>query len=291
MAQTQTSFSDKWSNNQNSFYEDLFNENSEITRWVLNRNGFSSLKDFGTFLQSKKRILDAGCGNGRITNLMAHLTNTPSEVVGIDFSSWKVAKENLEPKYNHVKIYEANLREKIGHIGKFDYIYCQEVLHHTGDAEASFYNLVDILDNNGEIAIYVYKKKAPTREFVDDYIRDRIKSLSYDEAMKVSEKISDLGKELSSIQQKITVPDIEVLGIEAGEYTVQRFIYHYFMKCFWNDGLSHHENTVINYDWYHPEDCTRHTLEEVKNWYKKANLTVTHEVVDHYGITVRGTKN
>lgn len=290
MAQTQTSFADKWSNNQNSFYEDLFNESSEITRWILNRNGFNSLEDFGLFLKKKKRILDAGCGNGRITNLMAHLANTDSEVVGIDFSSWKIAKENLESKYNHVKVYEANLREKITSLGKFDYIYCQEVLHHTGDAEASFNNLVDVLDKNGEIAIYVYKKKAPTREFVDDYIRERIKLLPYDEAMKISEKISDLGKELSSIQQKITVPDIEVLGIEAGEYTVQRFIYHYFMKCFWNDGLTHRENAVINYDWYHPEDCTRHTLDEVKSWYTKANLTVTHEVVDHYGITVRGTK-
>lgn len=68
MAQTQTSFADKWSNNQNSFYEDLFNESSEITRWILNRNGFNSLEDFGLFLKKKKRILDAGCGNGRITN-------------------------------------------------------------------------------------------------------------------------------------------------------------------------------------------------------------------------------
>lgn len=291
MKQTKLSFSEKWSNNQTSFYSDLENESSEITKWILNRNGYKSFEDLRVYLNDKKRILDAGCGNGRITNLLASLAPTNSEVVGIDFSSWSVAKKNLEPRFKNVKVFEADLTKNIEGIGTFDYIYCQEVLHHTGDAEKSFYNLVDILNPEGEIAIYVYKKKAPVREFVDDYVRDRIKSLPYDEAIKVSEKITEIGKELSKFDTKIVIPKIDILGIEEGEYSVQRFFYHFFMKCFWNDGLSHQENIVINYDWYHPDDCTRHTLEEVKGWFKQANLSIVNEVVDHYGITVRGRRD
>jgi len=79
-----------------------------------------------------------------------------------------------------------------------------------------------------------------------------------------------------------------VLGIEAGEYDLQRFIYHFFMKCFWNPELSVEENVAINYDWYHPEDCTRHELPEVLGWFAEAGFAVSHSHVDPYGITVRG---
>ena len=47
---------------------------------------------------------------------------------------------------------------------------------------------------------------------------------------------------------------------------------------------------VINFDWYHPQNCTRHTTEEVRGWFAKAGLKVTHEFTDFYGITMRGKK-
>jgi hypothetical protein len=71
---------------------------------------------------------------------------------------------------------------------------------------------------------------------------------------------------------------------------VQRFIYHFFMKCFWNPELSFHDNAVINYDWYHPQLCSRHTVEEVRKWFQRAGLSVTREFVDFYGITMHGRR-
>jgi hypothetical protein len=62
------------------------------------------------------------------------------------------------------------------------------------------------------------------------------------------------------------------------------------MKCYWNDELSFRENAVINYDWYHPQDCSRHTMEEVKNWFIDKNLEITHSYEDFYGITMHGIK-
>jgi 2-polyprenyl-3-methyl-5-hydroxy-6-metoxy-1,4-benzoquinol methylase len=57
--------------------------------------------------------------------------------------------------------FQKNLLEDLSDIGKFDFIYSQEVLHHTKDPKQAFNNLVAQLDNNGLIAIYVYKKKHP----------------------------------------------------------------------------------------------------------------------------------
>lgn len=287
MSQTHGSFKAKWENNPNSFYADLLNPESEITQWVLRRNNFSDFSSLGKYLEMRKRILDAGCGNGRVTNLMAGLTS--NQITGIDFSSYDVAGKSLEHLKN-VTIKQANLLTSLEHLGEFDFIYCQEVLHHTGDAHKGFKNLASILAPGGDLAIYVYKKKAAVREFVDDHIRDQIKGLSYENAQKVCENITVLGKNLSHIKDTFQVPDIPELGIKEGEYTVQRFLYHYFMKCFWNDGLSFNENVTINYDWYHPEDCTRHTVEEVKGWFQEENLGVTWVYEDEYGITMWGRK-
>jgi hypothetical protein len=100
-----------------------------------------------------------------------------------------------------------------------------------------------------------------------------------------------LGKSLADANVRVTVPDVPLLGIEAGEYDVQRFVYHFFLKCFWNPALSAEENAAINYDWYHPQLASRHTLDEVEAWFERANLTVVHRHVDHYGITVRGQRS
>ena len=79
-----------------------------------------------------------------------------------------------------------------------------------------------------------------------------------------------------------------MLGIQAGTYDVQRLIYHFFAKCFWNPEMDFESNAAINFDWYHPQLCTRHTLEEVEGWFARARLHIVHRCVDHYGITVRG---
>ena len=83
---------------------------------------------------------------------------------------------------------------------------------------------------------------------------------------------------------------MEVLGIEEGEYDLQRFVYHFFMKCFWNSNLTFQENAAINYDWYHPQIATRHTIEEVKEWFMREDLSILHEHIDFYGITLRGKR-
>lgn len=286
---TARSFSDKWNNNPNLAYEETLREGSEIFNWILNRNGFENGIALSKYLKDKNRILDAGCGNGRVTALLQRYASSDAEIVGIDLVSADVAKENLKDK-NNVTIYSKDLLGDLSNLGKFDFIYSQEVLHHTKDPNGAFNNLVKLLNPNGEIAIYVYKIKAPVREYTDDFIRNAIIGLPYEQAMEVNRKIAELGKSLSELNVKIKTPAIEVLDIPEGEYEIQRFIYHFFMKCFWNNNLTFEENAAINYDWYHPQDCSRHSLDEIRDWYKKAGLTITHEFVDFYGITMKGKR-
>jgi SAM-dependent methyltransferase len=284
---TERSFRDKWENNRTAAFASTLEEGSDINRWILGRNGFVSSEDLASYLKSRSRILDAGCGNGRVTALLRKYAPVMTEIVGIDLVAAEIARENLAGAEN-VRFEQRNLMENLSSLGRFDFIYCQEVLHHTPDPVRGFNNLAALLLPGGELAVYVYKQKAPVREFVDDYIRDRIADMPYEKAREISAQITELGRVLAESGGKVVVGALPILGIEAGEYDVQRLLYHFFMKCYWNPQLSVEENIAINYDWYHPQLCSRHTLPEVAKWFRDAGLEIVHEHVDYYGITVRG---
>jgi len=288
--QTATSFRDKWANNTQLAFSETLREGSDIFQWILERNGFPTAGDFRDWLSRRSRILDAGCGNGRVTALLRNYSDPETEIVGIDLTAAEVARQNLKSACR-VQIAEADLLSDLSGFGLFDLIYCQEVLHHTAEPKRAFLNLCTLLKSGGEIAIYVYKIKAPMREYADDFIRDKISGLPYEESLESMRQITRLGESLSSLVGKVKLPSVDLLGIEAGEYEVQRFLYHFFLKCFWNPSLSFEENVAINYDWYHPQICTRHTIEEVETWFADARLDIIHRCVDHYGITVRGRLN
>ena len=286
--QTWRSFQDKWRRNPQLAVGRTLNGESEIQQWILRRNGFKNLEKAGDALCRFSRILDAGCGNGRITALLARLAPR-AKIVGVDITDMDIPRQNTE-HFSNVSFQHADVTKNLSHLGGFDFIYCQEVLHHTKDPAGAFGNLSEILNISGIIAIYVYKKKAPTREFMDDHIRSHLSKLPYDDAMGFCRQISMLGKTLSEIPVDIDVPEIPLLGITAGKYPLQRFIYHFFLKCFWNPEFGDEENAVINYDWYHPQNCSRHTMDEVLTWFGKANLRITWKFEDHYGITVHGER-
>jgi len=78
--QTFTSFRDKWENNPDLAFAMTQREGSEIHSWILNRNGFADSEALRAYLADKKRVLDAGCGNGRVTALLH--TNVAESDIG-----------------------------------------------------------------------------------------------------------------------------------------------------------------------------------------------------------------
>ncbi len=220
-AQTLKSFQDKWSFGANHFFAETLRDGSDSQRWILERNGFANLDDFSDYLSSRERILDAGCGNGRVTALLRKLAPEQTEIVGIDLAAADIARENFK-QVPRVSFETHDLTDDLSRLGQFDFIYCQEVLHHTTDPAHAFHNLCEILAPGGEFAIYVYKQKSPVREFVDDYVRDYLAPLPFHEAIEHCREITEFGKALSEAGLKVSVPSVQSLGIEGGEYDVQR---------------------------------------------------------------------
>ena len=96
--QTADSFRDKWRNNQDLAFAETLRAGSDIYNWILGRNGFNSAAEFQGWLSSRHRILDAGCGNGRVTALLHDHSFATCEIVGADLTAADIAADNLSER-------------------------------------------------------------------------------------------------------------------------------------------------------------------------------------------------
>jgi hypothetical protein len=85
-----------------------------------------------------------------------------------------------------------------------------------------------------------------------------------------------LGKTLSGLNIHIDVPDIPLLGIKAGDFDIQRFIYWNFLKCFWNEQFGWENSVLTNFDWYGPANAIRYSEEEFKGWILNNKLKIVY---------------
>ena len=174
----------------------------------------------------------------------------------------------------------------------FDYVICRSAVHHTRSPRATFASLVGALRPGGTIAISAYARKAPMREAVDDGLRARAIALPVEPAWEAARQIAKLGADLQSSPGEIVITeDLPWLGITAGHYTIQSFIYDYFMKCWYNSEFGEKNSTLVNFDWYHPPYAFRYELAELLDWFAEEGLTVTHRrsvTAQHYLEGIKG---
>jgi SAM-dependent methyltransferase len=149
----------------------------------------------------------------------------------------------------------------------FDLIVADGVLHHTPDTKRAVRELYQKLAPGGEFFFYVYRKMGPVRQFCDAYIREHFIPMSAEECYDACVPLTELGRELSRLNAKITLPNgVPVLGIPPGTHDVQRLFYYGIAKCFWNEAFDFDTNNMVNFDWYHPHNAWQHTDEEVRGW-------------------------
>ena len=283
-SETRASFSEKWKRAPN-YREDT---KPHYVRWYLERYGHGDLDGLQRFLEDKRFILDAGTGQGRDAELYA--TNSRATVFGVDISEGiHVAYEGLR-HISNLHLVQADLTRLPFPPAFFDFIACDQVIHHTPDTRAAFRALLRHL-SRGHIAIYVYKVKGPIREFCDDFIRSQTVKMSPEECLEFCEAMTRLGKALSELHVDIEIPaDIPLLGIRAGKYDLQRWIYWNVFKCYWNDSMDWTSNLITNFDWYHPLHAHRHAPEEVRSWFEEEGLVVERFSVVESGTSVIGRR-
>jgi SAM-dependent methyltransferase len=218
-------------------------------------------------------VYDAACGFGDVMN---HLTVEPNptglDYLGVDLHG---ALDTIKRPPN-VVLRQGDITRPIDGAGPFDFIICRAAIHHTPDPYATYRTLVSQLAPSGTLAITVYAKKAPMREAIDDELRRRIVPMDSETAFEICNQITSLGRDLQTSGGTVTMrSDLPFLGIKAGTYSVQDFIYQYFMKCWHNAAFPEQHCDLVNFDWYHPPFAYRYYLDELIGWAASNGLTVT----------------
>lgn len=111
-------------------------------------------------IPSTSSIVDVGTGTGQLSSF---LSLKRKKVLGIDFSDSSLNKaKKLKKKLglNSLHIEKVNIlnSKEIEKLGKFDYVLCLGVLHHTGEAYKGFQNITKLLNPGGYIAVGLYNR-------------------------------------------------------------------------------------------------------------------------------------
>jgi SAM-dependent methyltransferase len=266
-AQTKDGFSYKWERNPD--WGKTGNHRRVFLQAYREWFGVNSFDDFARYMKGKV-LLNAGCGCGRNEYFWGDF---PSRVVDLDISrAIDVAKKNwgADPRFSFIQgdVLKLPFADQT-----FDVVWSEGVLHHTPSTADALASCVRVLKPGGIILFYIYRKKAPLREFADDHIRKAIADLPPDQAWAALEPLTQLAKAFSDLKVDVEVPaDVDLLGFKAGTYNVQRFLYYNVMKFYWNDEFTFEENVHLNYDWYYPRYCWRHTVDEVRGWLQQCGL-------------------
>lgn len=288
--QTKEIFGFKWSKRDTY---DSVNVQATVRNWMVERYLAGQPEKLAELLgNSPKIILDAGCGSGFSGMLFFEDFLDKHDYLGIDISNAvEVARQRFAEKGVKGDFLQTSLMDLPFSDESIDIIFSEGVLHHTDSTENAILYLSKKLKQGGKFMFYVYAKKAVIREFTDDYVREAIKHMTDEEAWKALEPLTKLGVTLGELNMDIDVPeDIDFLGIKKGKLNLQRFFYWNIMKIFYRPEYTLDEMNHVNFDWFRPMNCQRHTPEEVENYCKRAGLSIEHINIQEAGITVVATK-
>lgn len=194
----------------------------------------------------QKRVLDAGCGNGRYSRVAL---DYGAEVISVDLShAVDVAHNNLK-HYEKAHIVQADLFHLPFKKETFDFIFSNGVLMHTGNAKKAFLGLVPLLAPHGKITIHLYHKGNIVYELVDASLRLVTTRLP----LSLMYKISKIGAAIANV--------------------IPHWFLHWIINAFVR--LEPHPHYI--FDWYTAPIATHHTYPEVYAWLDEAGLFLHHD--------------
>ena len=208
--------------------------------WYLKRYGHTE-RSLEKFLCKQEDILDAGCGMGRDSNFFAEL-NPNANILAVDQSPTAIMATldylPLNCKVSRKDITTMKLKEK------FDFISCDQVIHHTPSPNKTLINLMNHLRPGGIIHFSVCRKKNKYRDFADDVLMEKGRIMTPEELWEFSDVVTRFGKALYDLKVKNVV-------FEGRKYdNIQRYVHDNLFRCWYNPNISFEMSSSQTYDWF-----------------------------------------
>jgi SAM-dependent methyltransferase len=146
------------------FYNDNPFPGFDVSKYVTREDLYKNANIYSRMLDNQipweKSVLDAGCGTGQLACL---LSIKDRKTLGVDFSDKSLAKGNEvkeKLKLKNVTFRKENLLDLKWGDGdeRFDYIFCNGVLHHTNNPYLGFQNIIKFAKKGTYIIIGLYNK-------------------------------------------------------------------------------------------------------------------------------------
>lgn len=195
------------------------------------------------FLADKHRILEAGCGLARDSKFFATL-DPDAEIVAMDQSpeALKMAANTLK-QFKNCRVVRADITN-FQNSGMFDFISCDQAIHHTPDPAGTLRHLFGCLKRGGVINFSVCRKKNKQRDFLDDLIMERSQNLKPETLWKFAEAVTRFGKALS----ELGIDNVNFNGKRFAN--IQEFVHYCVFRCWYNKDVSFRLCVSSNYDWF-----------------------------------------
>lgn len=101
-------------------------------------------------------VLDAGCGNGQLTNEIGRVAKS---VVGLDYSSSVDAAEQTKT-FSNVSYRRGDLNNPPFPAASFDLVYSSGALHHNPDTRRTFDAVAGLVKPGGRFYVWLYRVEA-----------------------------------------------------------------------------------------------------------------------------------
>ena len=157
------------------YSDDEYEEFIEFLRVRLRRNGINADEAF-----AGKRCLDAGCGGGRGTVLMAE--SAAAEVIAFDLSKSNIETTQLRAEQRqlaNIHVIQGSIHELPFPNEHFDVVWSNGVLHHTGDTDLALKEVSRVLKPGGWMWLYLYGSGGIYWHVID-WVRDCVREHDVD---------------------------------------------------------------------------------------------------------------
>lgn len=150
-----------------------FLDTQTSARWATDDYGPEEQKNIQRLLDAAGpldglRLLEPGCGTGRLTRVLAENVGPTGCIIAMDVSPQMVAaaRQRLSG-YGNVKIYRGAAEARVRSLGYFDQIICHQVFPHFIDQDHALKNFSETLNPYGLIIISHFKAAgAVARQFL-----------------------------------------------------------------------------------------------------------------------------
>ena len=245
----------------------------------LSRDRFYKTTGWPTRMDGE-RILEAGCGAGRFTQLALE---TGANVFAFDLSlaveaAWRNNSSAPNLSMFQASIYEIPLRK-----ASFDKIFCMGVLQHCPDVAGAFRSLLPFLRPGGEIVIDVYEKQSgfPPLKYI---VRPILRPLDAKGIYKLLTWLIPPAFEL-----KKALHQIPVLGPQIGRLIPIGPISH-APRLIYTDEQLKQVKILSALDMYSPVYDQPQSMETVQRWFADAGFTDVQLKRGYNGINAKGKR-